>query len=107
MIYRVSFLTGPAQKSHKYETGPTQQQKVAKYTGPTKEPNVGKVFNKQFLSLKKYQLVLQEKHIITWALGRPPSVPFWFAHQAGLALADTTFFKKKIILFEKIIWILF
>ena len=26
-IYRVSFLTGPAQKSSKYGTGPTQQQK--------------------------------------------------------------------------------
>ena len=26
--YRVSFLTGPAQKSSKYGTGPTQQQKI-------------------------------------------------------------------------------
>ena len=33
--YRVSFLTGPAQKSSKYETGPAQQQKLTKYTGPT------------------------------------------------------------------------
>ena len=27
-IYRVIFLTGPAQKSSKYGTGPTQQQKI-------------------------------------------------------------------------------
>ena len=26
--YRVTFLTGPAQKSSKYGTGPTQQQKI-------------------------------------------------------------------------------
>ena len=35
VIYRVTFLTGPAQKSSKYGTGPTQQQKITKYTGPT------------------------------------------------------------------------
>ena len=35
MKYRVSFLTGPAQKSSKYGTGPAQQQKLTKYTGPT------------------------------------------------------------------------
>ena len=34
-MYRVSFLTGPAQKSSKYGTGPGQQQKLTKYTGPT------------------------------------------------------------------------
>ena len=28
MSYRVIFLTGPAQKSSKYGTGPTQQQKI-------------------------------------------------------------------------------
>ena len=60
-IYRVSFLTGPAQKSFKYGTGPTQQQKLTKYTGPTQGPNVGKVFYKEFLSLKKYRFLLQEK----------------------------------------------
>ena len=36
-IYRVIFLTGPAKKSSKYGTGPTQQQKMTKYTGPTQD----------------------------------------------------------------------
>ena len=36
-MYRVIFLTGPAQKSSKYGTGPTQQQKMTKYTGPTQD----------------------------------------------------------------------
>ena len=35
--------------------------KLTKYTGPTQGPNVGKVFYKQFLSLKKYWFLLQEK----------------------------------------------
>ena len=51
--YRVTFLTGPAQKSSKYGTGPTQQQKMTKYTGPTQDTEDDWVFNKQFLSLKK------------------------------------------------------
>ena len=29
------FFKGPTQKSSKYEIGPTQQDKMAKYTGPT------------------------------------------------------------------------
>ena len=29
------FLKGPTQKSSKYGIGPTQQDKMAKYTGPT------------------------------------------------------------------------
>ena len=54
------FLTGPAQKSSKYGTGPTQQQKMTKYTGPTQDTEDDWVFNKQFLSLKKYRFLLQE-----------------------------------------------
>ena len=53
ILYRVIFLTGPAQKSSKYGTGPTQQQKMTKYTGPTQDTEDDWVFNKQFLSLKK------------------------------------------------------
>ena len=34
-IYRVVFSKGPTQKSSKYGIGPTQQDKMAKYTGPT------------------------------------------------------------------------
>ena len=37
MNYRVIFLTGPAQKSSKYGTGPPQQQKMTNYTGPTQD----------------------------------------------------------------------
>ena len=33
--YRVFFSKGPTQKSSKYEIGPNQQDKMAKYTGPT------------------------------------------------------------------------
>ena len=32
---RVFFFKGPTQKSSKYGTGPSQQVKIAKYTGPT------------------------------------------------------------------------
>ena len=60
MLYRVTFLNGPAQKSSKYGTGPTQQQKMTKYTGPTQDTEDDWVFNKQFLSLKKYRFLLQE-----------------------------------------------
>ena len=35
--YRVVFLTGPTQKSSKYGTGPPQQEKLTKYTGPTQD----------------------------------------------------------------------
>ena len=30
-------LTGPIQKSSKYGTGPLQQEKMTKYTGPTQD----------------------------------------------------------------------
>ena len=43
------------------ELVPPNSKKVTKFTGPTQRPNVGKVFYKQFLSLKKYQFLLQEK----------------------------------------------
>ena len=33
--YRVFFSKGPTQKISKYGIGPTQQDKMAKYTGPT------------------------------------------------------------------------
>ena len=33
--YRVFFSKGPTQKSSKYGIGPSQQDKIAKYTGPT------------------------------------------------------------------------
>ena len=36
-LYRVVFLTGPTQKSSKYGTGPPQQEKMTKYTGPTQD----------------------------------------------------------------------
>ena len=44
------FFTGPAQKSSKYGTGPPQQEKMTKYTGPTQDTE--DVFNKQFLFIK-------------------------------------------------------
>ena len=35
-FYKVFFFSkGPTQKSSKYGVGPTQQDKMAKYTGPT------------------------------------------------------------------------
>ena len=37
--YRVSFLTGPAQKSSKYGTGPTNNEKMTKFTKDGKNPN--------------------------------------------------------------------
>ena len=52
MLYRVFFLTGPAQKSSKYGTGPPQQEKMTKYTGPTQDTEDDRVFNKQFLFIK-------------------------------------------------------
>ena len=51
-MYRVVFLTGPAQKSSKYGTGPPQQKKMTKYTGPTQDTEDDRVFNKQFLFIK-------------------------------------------------------
>ena len=36
--YRVSFFTGPAQKSSKYGTGPAQQRKTTKFTEDGKNP---------------------------------------------------------------------
>ena len=38
-IYRVFFSKGPTQKISKYGIGPTQQDKMAKYTGPTQSNN--------------------------------------------------------------------
>ena len=35
LLYRVFFSTGPTPKTSKYGTGPTQLQKMTKYTGPT------------------------------------------------------------------------
>ena len=35
LLYRVFFSKGPTQKSSKYGIGPNQQDKMAKYTGPT------------------------------------------------------------------------
>ena len=69
-MYRVTFLTGPAQKSSKYGTGPTQQQKMTKYTGPTQDTEDDWVFNKQFLSLKK---------MMDWPASSPDLSPadFW------------------------------
>ena len=37
-LYRVSFFTGPAQKSSKYGTGPAQQRKTTKFTEDGKNP---------------------------------------------------------------------
>ena len=36
-ILQGDFLTGPAQKSSKYGTGPPQQEKMTKYTGPAQD----------------------------------------------------------------------
>ena len=36
-IYRVAFSNCPTQKSSKYGTGPPQQEKMTKYTGPTQD----------------------------------------------------------------------
>ena len=43
------------------ELVPPNIKRVTKHIGPNQGPNVGKVFNKQFLSLKKYRFVLREK----------------------------------------------
>ena len=45
-------MTGPAQKSSKYGTGPPQQKKMTKYTGPTQDTKDDRVFSKQFLFIK-------------------------------------------------------
>ena len=45
------FLTGPAQKSFKYGTGPPQQEKLTEYTGPAQDTEDDRVFNKQTISL--------------------------------------------------------
>ena len=46
------------------ELVPPNSKKVTKYTGPTQGPNVGKLFNKQFVSLKKYRFLLQEVTVL-------------------------------------------
>ena len=50
------------------ELVPPNSKKVTKYTGPTQGPNVGTVFNKQFLSLKTYWFLLQVKmsSLVPW-----------------------------------------
>ena len=75
------FFTGPAQ----------QQKKVTKYIGPTQGQNVGKVFNKQFLSLKTYRFLLQEKmsSLEPW-VDRPQSLFDLYLKLDWLALGGTS-----------------
>ena len=39
-------------RPEKYGTGPPQQEKMTKYTGPTQDTEDDRVFNKQFLFIK-------------------------------------------------------
>ena len=84
-------FNGPAQKSFKYGTGPTQQQNLTMYTGPTQGPNVGKVFYKEFLSLKKYRFLLQEKmsSFEPWE-DRPQTLFYLYLKLDWLALGGTS-----------------
>ena len=46
--YRVFFSKGPTQKSFKYGIGPTQQDKMAKYTGPTQSYQMSEMLTNNF-----------------------------------------------------------
>ena len=48
--YRVFFSKGPTQKSSNYGIGPTQQDKMAKYTGPTQSYQMSELLTNDFQS---------------------------------------------------------
>ena len=48
LSYRVFFSKGPTQKSSKYGIGPTQQDKMAKYTGPTHSYKMSELLTNTF-----------------------------------------------------------
>ena len=59
------FFNGPTQKSSKYEIGPTQQDKMAKYTGPTLSYKNVRVVNKQMEGVG-----------VEWWTGQPTALIF-------------------------------
>ena len=59
------FSKGPTQKSSKYEIGPTQQDKMAKYTGPTQSYKNVRVVNKQMTGVG-----------VEWRTGQPTALIF-------------------------------
>ena len=55
--YRVFFSKGPTQKSSKYGIGPSQQDKIAKYTGPTQSYQMSELLTNNFCCQKNYCFV--------------------------------------------------
>ena len=55
--YRLFFSKGPTQKSSKYGIGPSQQDKIAKYTGPTQSYQMSELLTKNFFCQKNYCFV--------------------------------------------------
>ena len=51
------FSKGPTQKSSKYGIGPSQQDKIAKYTGPTQSYQMSELLTKNFFCQKNYCFV--------------------------------------------------
>ena len=51
------FSKGPTQKSSKYGIGPFQQDKIAKYTGPTQSYQMSELLTNNFCCQKNYCFV--------------------------------------------------
>ena len=51
------FSKGPTQKISKYGIGPSQQDKIAKYTGPTKSYQMSELLTNNFCCQKNYCFV--------------------------------------------------
>ena len=51
------FSKGPTQKSSKYGIGPSQQDKIAKYTGPTQSYQMSELLTNNFCCQKNYCFV--------------------------------------------------
>ena len=57
VIQGVFFSKGPTQKSSKYGIGPSQQDKIAKYTGPTQSYQMSELLTNNFCCQKNYCFV--------------------------------------------------
>ena len=57
VMYMVFFSKGPTQKSSKYGIGPSQQDKIAKYTGPTQSYQMSELLTNNFCCQKNYCFV--------------------------------------------------
>ena len=93
-MYRVFFSKGPTQKSSKYGIGPSQQDKIAKYTGPTQSYQMSELLTNNFCCQKNYcfvelQSVKSYTHFITmvrvWTVRQRTFLVEWKLQGADLA----------------------